>query len=131
MVCLYDIALYSTLSSITPLTDGIYHFPDAPWKPSVNASLVAEEGETVTIFCNTQGNPDPILSIVKDKQIINSAVFENELILEIPSITHEHDGEYWCLAENQYGHSNSSFNLTVVCKFSWGQANGIWAVASC
>ncbi|XP_072282092.1 myelin-associated glycoprotein-like isoform X1 [Pyxicephalus adspersus] len=86
----------------------------APWKPSVNASLVAVEGETVTIFCNTQGNPDPILSIIKDKQILNSAVFENELVLEIPLVTHEHDGEYWCLAENQYGHSNSSFNLTVV-----------------
>ncbi|XP_040183136.1 myelin-associated glycoprotein isoform X1 [Rana temporaria] len=86
----------------------------APWKPSVNVSLVAIEGETVTMFCNTQGNPDPILSIVKDKQILNSVIFENELILEIPSVTHEHDGEYWCLAENQYGHSNSSFNLTVV-----------------
>ncbi|XP_068099396.1 myelin-associated glycoprotein isoform X2 [Hyperolius riggenbachi] len=85
----------------------------APWKPSVNASLVAVEGEMVTIFCNTQGNPDPILSIMKDKQILNSAVFENELVLEIPKVTHEHDGEYWCLAENQYGHSNSSFNLTV------------------
>ncbi|XP_075047144.1 myelin-associated glycoprotein-like isoform X2 [Mixophyes fleayi] len=86
----------------------------APWKPSVNASMVAVEGEAVTITCNTQGNPDPIISIVKDKQILNSVIFENDLVLEIPSVTHEHDGEYWCLAENQYGHSNSSFNLTVV-----------------
>ncbi|KAG8549851.1 hypothetical protein GDO81_019555 [Engystomops pustulosus] len=85
-----------------------------PWKPSVNASLVAVEGETVTIFCNTQGNPNPIMTMVKDKQVLNSVIFQNELVLEIPSVTHEHDGEYWCLAENQYGHSNSSFNLTVV-----------------
>ncbi|XP_066462616.1 myelin-associated glycoprotein isoform X1 [Eleutherodactylus coqui] len=85
-----------------------------PWKPSVNASLVAIEGEPVTLWCNTQGNPDPILTIVKDKQVLNSVIFQNELVLEIPSVTHEHDGEYWCLAENQYGHSNSSFNLTVV-----------------
>ncbi|XP_063798351.1 myelin-associated glycoprotein isoform X2 [Pseudophryne corroboree] len=86
----------------------------APWKPSVNASMVAVEGEAVTITCNTQGNPDPIISIVKDKQVLNSVIFQNDLVLEIPSVTHEHDGEYWCLAENQYGHSNSSFNLTVV-----------------
>ncbi|XP_072011142.1 myelin-associated glycoprotein isoform X4 [Engystomops pustulosus] len=85
-----------------------------PWKPSVNASLVAVEGETVTIFCNTQGNPNPIMTMVKDKQVLNSVIFQNELVLEIPSVTHEHDGEYWCMAENQYGHSNSSFNLTVV-----------------
>ncbi|KAG8433715.1 hypothetical protein GDO86_012173 [Hymenochirus boettgeri] len=86
----------------------------APWKPTVNASIIAMEGETVTILCNTQGNPDPIISIVKDKQVLTSVIFENELVLEIPSVTHEHDGEYWCTAENQYGHSNSSFNLTVV-----------------
>ncbi|XP_053547229.1 myelin-associated glycoprotein isoform X1 [Bombina bombina] len=86
----------------------------APWKPSVNASVIAIEGETVTIQCNTQGNPDPIISIVKDKQVLNSVIFENELVLEIPAVSHEHDGEYWCVAENQYGHSNSSFNLTVV-----------------
>ncbi|XP_075696514.1 myelin-associated glycoprotein isoform X1 [Rhinoderma darwinii] len=85
-----------------------------PWKPTVNSSLVAIEGEMVTILCNTQGNPDPIITIVKDKQVLNSVIFQNELVLEIPSVTHEHDGEYWCLAENQYGHSNSSFNLTVV-----------------
>ncbi|KAM4014730.1 myelin-associated glycoprotein isoform 2-T3 [Anomaloglossus baeobatrachus] len=85
-----------------------------PWKPSVNASLLVVEGETVTIMCNTQGNPDPIMTIVKDKQVLNSVIFQNELVLEIPSVSHEHDGEYWCLAENQYGHSNSSFNLTVV-----------------
>ncbi|XP_075462380.1 myelin-associated glycoprotein isoform X2 [Ascaphus truei] len=86
----------------------------APWKPSVNASIIAVEGEAVTILCNTQGNPDPIISIIKDKQVLNSVIFENELVLEIPAVSHEHDGEYWCTAENQYGHSNSSFNLTVV-----------------
>ncbi|XP_053308205.1 myelin-associated glycoprotein isoform X2 [Spea bombifrons] len=86
----------------------------APWKPSVNASVVAMEGESVTILCNTQGNPAPIISIIKDKQVLNSVIFENELVLEIPSVSHEHDGEYWCTAENQYGQSNSSFNLTVV-----------------
>ncbi|CAH2318150.1 myelin-associated glyco isoform X1 [Pelobates cultripes] len=86
----------------------------APWKPSVNASIIAIEGESVTIMCNTQGNPDPTISIIKDKQVLNSVIFENELVLEIPSVTHEHDGEYWCTAENPYGQSNSSFNLTVV-----------------
>uniref|UniRef100_A0A8C5Q0R6 Myelin associated glycoprotein n=1 Tax=Leptobrachium leishanense TaxID=445787 RepID=A0A8C5Q0R6_9ANUR len=86
----------------------------APWKPLVNASGIAVEGESVTIMCNTQGNPEPTISIIKDKHVLSSVIFENELVLEIPAVSHEHDGEYWCTAENPYGQSNSSFNLTVV-----------------
>ncbi|OCT71171.1 hypothetical protein XELAEV_18038077mg [Xenopus laevis] len=108
-------SVYASLEeSGTPLPITNICLVDAPWKPSVNSSVVAMEGETVTILCNTQGNPDPVISIVKDKQVLTSVIFENELVLEIPAITHEHDGEYWCTAENQYGQSNSSFNLTVV-----------------
>uniref|UniRef100_A0A8C5Q0S8 Myelin associated glycoprotein n=1 Tax=Leptobrachium leishanense TaxID=445787 RepID=A0A8C5Q0S8_9ANUR len=100
----------------------------APWKPLVNASGIAVEGESVTIMCNTQGNPEPTISIIKDKHVLSSVIFENELVLEIPAVSHEHDGEYWCTAENPYGQSNSSFNLTVVCKLVWAKIGPVGAV---
>ncbi|XP_029432811.1 myelin-associated glycoprotein isoform X2 [Rhinatrema bivittatum] len=85
----------------------------APWKPTMNSSALVVEDESVTILCSTQGNPEPIMSIVKEKEVLKTVVYESEILLEIPLVTHEDDGEYWCTAENQYGHSNSSFNLTV------------------
>uniref|UniRef100_A0A8D0GZK0 Myelin associated glycoprotein n=1 Tax=Sphenodon punctatus TaxID=8508 RepID=A0A8D0GZK0_SPHPU len=85
----------------------------APWKPSVNASVVAVEGEPVTILCSTQSNPEPIITIFKEKKIVATVIYENQLVLEIPVVSHEDDGEYWCMAENQYGQRGSAFNLTV------------------
>ncbi|XP_078511445.1 myelin-associated glycoprotein isoform X1 [Lissotriton helveticus] len=85
----------------------------APWKPSVNTSILALEGEPVTILCSTQGKPEPIITIMKEKNLLSTAIYENELLLELPEVSHEDDGEYWCVAENQYGRSSSSFNITV------------------
>lgn len=91
--------------------------PDAPWKPTVNGTVVAVEGETVSILCSTQSNPDPILTIFKEKQILATVIYESELQLELPAITPEDDGEYWCVAENQYGQRATAFNLSVECKY--------------
>uniref|UniRef100_A0A8C4Y4Y4 Myelin associated glycoprotein n=1 Tax=Gopherus evgoodei TaxID=1825980 RepID=A0A8C4Y4Y4_9SAUR len=89
---------------------------NAPRKPSVNTSVVAMEGESVTILCTTESNPEPIITIFREKQIVATVVYESELLLEIPAVTHEDDGEYWCVAENQYGQRGSAFNLTVECE---------------
>lgn len=91
---------------------------DAPWKPTVNGTVVAVEGETVSILCSTQSNPDPILTIFKEKQILATVIYESELQLELPAVTPEDDGEYWCVAENQYGQRATAFNLSVECKYS-------------
>uniref|UniRef100_A0A452UW59 Myelin-associated glycoprotein n=1 Tax=Ursus maritimus TaxID=29073 RepID=A0A452UW59_URSMA len=87
--------------------------PDAPRKPMVNGTMVAVEGETVSILCSTQSNPDPILTIFKEKQILATVIYESELQLELPAVTPEDDGEYWCVAENQYGQRATTFNLSV------------------
>lgn len=92
--------------------------PDAPWKPTVNGTVVAVEGETVSISCSTQSNPDPILTIFKEKQILATVIYESELQLELPAVTPEDDGEYWCVAENQYGQRATAFNLSVECEYS-------------
>ena len=100
------------------LTTGPLSCPlDAPWKPTVNGTVVAVEGETVSILCSTQSNPDPILTIFKEKQILATVIYESELQLELPAVTPEDDGEYWCVAENQYGQRATAFNLSVECKY--------------
>ncbi|KAM9755340.1 myelin-associated glycoprotein isoform 3-T3 [Dama dama] len=118
------------LDEVTPAEDGVYlclaentYGQDnrtvglsvmyAPWKPTVNGTVVAVEGETVSILCSTQSNPDPILTIFKEKQILATVIYESELQLELPAVTPEDDGEYWCVAENQYGQRATAFNLSV------------------
>ncbi|XP_014392067.1 PREDICTED: myelin-associated glycoprotein isoform X1 [Myotis brandtii] len=123
-------SLFLELDEVTPGEDGVYaclaenaYGQDnrtvglsvmyAPWKPTVNVTLVAVEGETVSILCSTQSNPDPILTIFKEKQILATVIYESELQVELPAVTPEDDGEYWCVAENQYGQRATAFNLSV------------------
>lgn len=82
----------------------------------MNGTVVAVEGETVSILCSTQSNPDPILTIFKEKQILATVIYESQLQLELPAVTPEDDGEYWCVAENQYGQRATAFNLSVECE---------------
>ncbi|XP_042523942.1 myelin-associated glycoprotein isoform X2 [Dipodomys spectabilis] len=123
-------SLYLELDEVTPGEDGVYaclaenaYGQDnrtvelsvmyAPWKPTVNGTWVAVEGETATIICSTQSNPDPILTIFKEKQILATVIYESQLQLELPAVSPEDDGEYWCVAENQYGQRATAFNLSV------------------
>lgn len=89
---------------------------DAPWKPVVNGSMVALEGDPVTIFCSAQSSPEPTITIFKDKKPLAMGVYQSQVELDFESVSHEDDGEYWCTAENQFGQSSIAFNLTVECK---------------
>ncbi|KAH0631365.1 hypothetical protein JD844_005663 [Phrynosoma platyrhinos] len=118
------------LDNVTYLQDGIYtcvaeniYGKDnhslalavlyAPWKPVVNTSVVAVEGDPVTILCSSQSNPEPMITIFKDKKAMAMGVYQNQVALEFESVSHEDDGEYWCTAENQFGQRSTAFNLTV------------------
>ncbi|XP_028921081.1 myelin-associated glycoprotein isoform X1 [Ornithorhynchus anatinus] len=85
----------------------------APWTPVVNGSVVAAEGESVSVLCSTQSNPDPILSIVREDQVLATGIYESHLLLELPAVTAEDGGLYWCVAENQFGRRASAFNISV------------------
>uniref|UniRef100_A0A673VCD9 Myelin-associated glycoprotein n=1 Tax=Suricata suricatta TaxID=37032 RepID=A0A673VCD9_SURSU len=123
-------SLFLDLEEVTSAEDGVYaclaenaygqenrtvglSVMYAPRKPMVNGTMVAVEGETVSILCSTQSNPDPILTIFKEKQILATVIYESELQLELPAVTPEDGGEYWCVAENQYGQRATTFNLSV------------------
>lgn len=96
----------------------ILGFPpaDAPWKPVVNVSVVAIEGEPLSVLCTSQSNPEPTITILKDKKAVTMGVYQNQVVLEFESVSHEDDGEYWCTAENQFGVSSTAFNITVECE---------------
>ncbi|XP_004858887.1 myelin-associated glycoprotein isoform X2 [Heterocephalus glaber] len=123
-------SLYLELEEVSPVEDGVYaclaensygqenrtvelSVMYAPWKPTVNGTMVAVEGETVSILCSTQSKPDPILTIFKENQILATVIYESELQLELPAVTPEDDGEYLCVAENQYGQKTTVFNVSV------------------
>ncbi|KAG8143337.1 hypothetical protein E2320_000579 [Naja naja] len=123
-----NLTLY--LDNVTHLQDGLYtcvaeniYGKDnhslalsvlyAPWKPVVNGSLMAVEGEPVTISCSSQSSPDPTITIFKDKKPLAMGVYKSQVEMEFESVSHEDDGEYWCTAENQFGQSSTAFNLTV------------------
>ncbi|XP_074048679.1 myelin-associated glycoprotein [Macrotis lagotis] len=118
------------LEDVTPEEDGVYaclaenafgqdnhtvglSVMYAPWTPSVNGTLVAVEGEAVWVLCSTQSKPEPILTIFKEKQVLATVIYESRLLLELPAATAEDDGQYWCVAENQYGQRASAFNISV------------------
>uniref|UniRef100_H3A7J1 Myelin associated glycoprotein n=1 Tax=Latimeria chalumnae TaxID=7897 RepID=H3A7J1_LATCH len=84
-----------------------------PRKPAVNSSLTVSEGESILLYCTANGNPSPILTWMMDGKVKSNSVYKKELTLEIPEVTHEGDGEYWCVAENEFGRINSSLTLTV------------------
>uniref|UniRef100_A0A7M4EM54 Myelin associated glycoprotein n=1 Tax=Crocodylus porosus TaxID=8502 RepID=A0A7M4EM54_CROPO len=135
------------LYNVTPTHDGIYTCVAenvhgranrslgltvfyAPRLPVINASGVAVEGEPVTITCSTESNPEPILSLLKERRVLATAVYEQQLALDLPGVTHEDDGEYWCVAENQYGQQATAFNLTVEYSLMWAKVGPVGAVVA-
>ena len=87
-----------------------------------------EEGNDVTITCETKGNPlptvrwditDEIGVVIGDS--VSHTGNRNETIirrnLTIPNISREHTGVYTCSANNSVGSDSNSICITVQCKF--------------
>ena len=87
-----------------------------------------EEGNDVTITCETKGNPlptvrwditDEIGVVIGDN--VNHTGNRNEKIirrnLTISNILREHTGVYTCSANNSVGSDSNSICITVQCKF--------------
>ncbi|XP_067883532.1 myelin-associated glycoprotein-like [Heterodontus francisci] len=84
----------------------------APWKPMVNSSIVALEGQSLFIYCKGQGNPPVSLSWVRNGEEINKS-FSSELKVVFNNISLNEDGNFWCMAENSLGTANSSIQISV------------------
>ena len=95
-----------------PIFQGI----DVPQEPK-------REGDPALFSCDVIARPQPdgFVKWSRDDKIINGGVFEEEtgrFIYNILNVEKHHAGSYMCVAENEFGKSNTqALNFTVVCKF--------------
>ncbi|XP_055052957.2 myelin-associated glycoprotein isoform X1 [Misgurnus anguillicaudatus] len=118
------------LENLTPENEGVYtcvgdngygsmntsmylavNYP--PREPWINESLIALEGTSFTLHCNSKGNPMPTLTWLKNGELVGTIKAEEGSVLELNDITPKADGVYRCLAENEHGKASSSLNITV------------------
>ncbi|XP_061453404.1 sialic acid-binding Ig-like lectin 10 isoform X1 [Rhineura floridana] len=67
----------------------------------VEEDLVAQEGDTISLLCQAQGNPYPTLIWMKSNKTLNSSTQDQTLLLS--NIQSEDAGEYQCQAKNFHG----------------------------
>ncbi|KAL1005523.1 hypothetical protein UPYG_G00060180 [Umbra pygmaea] len=95
---------YGHLNSSTVFVDVQY----GPRTPSVSVSPSGEivEGSSVTLTCSSDANP-PVYKYTWYKKNVASPKASGQSY-SITNIRSEDSGEYYCEAENKYGHLNSS-----------------------
>ncbi|XP_070504622.1 hemicentin-1-like [Chironomus tepperi] len=76
----------------------------------VTHNVYGNSGETVTIKCPIIGNPEPLFSWYKGKELLEDEI-ENFLIIDSVDLSDE--GNYRCLARNKYGKHNIQFDFTL------------------
>ncbi|KAL0174774.1 hypothetical protein M9458_030742, partial [Cirrhinus mrigala] len=118
------------LDNLTPEEEGVYtcvgdngygsmntsmylavNYP--PREPWINESLTVLEGSSVSLQCNSKGNPMPTLTWLKDGELVGTITAEEGSVLELHEITPQAHGVYRCLAENEHGRASNSLNITV------------------
>ncbi|XP_029142364.1 sialoadhesin-like, partial [Protobothrops mucrosquamatus] len=92
-----------------------------PRPPSLALFQERQRGQLAIVHCTVDSNPQATLSLFRDgrllattsshsapSQRIRIAATRNSLKMEIQRVTLEDEGEYQCLASNQYGNASSS-----------------------
>ncbi|XP_059190236.1 B-cell receptor CD22-like [Centropristis striata] len=84
----------------------------APRLPSVSVSPSAEivEGSSVTLTCSSDANPAANITWYKENE--DSAKASGQ-IFTITDFRAEHSGNYYCEAQNKFGHENATICLTL------------------
>ncbi|XP_072132402.1 myelin-associated glycoprotein-like [Mobula birostris] len=85
---------------------------ELPQKPTVNRSVVALEGSSISLYCRSWGTiPVTLLWVRNGEDIGASSTGELKVLLR--DVTSVDEGKYWCLAVNDVGVSNSSTSVSV------------------
>jgi hypothetical protein len=100
-----------------------------------DAKAMKPVGESITLLCEVDGNPKPVLSwSLREQTIIPSPGrvhiskggqrYSNLLLchefgtfshrLEIPRLRNEDTGEYFCIAQNEVGVSSASVDVEIL-----------------
>ena len=98
---------------------GFHFYLVSPTDPSaITSSLpnaVIDEGNSITLHCNTSGNPAPNVTWTKDG---NSTVLYHGESFTINNITRQQAGQYICTVDNGIGSKvNASVAVTVHCEW--------------
>ncbi|XP_059819145.1 sialic acid-binding Ig-like lectin 8 [Hypanus sabinus] len=86
-----------------------------PEKPTVNRSVVAMEGSSLSLNCRSWETNPVTLRWVRNGEDIGASS-TGELAVLLRDVTSVDEGEYWCSAGNDVGVSNSSTSVSVQCE---------------
>ncbi|XP_077453958.1 myelin-associated glycoprotein isoform X2 [Stigmatopora argus] len=84
-----------------------------PREPSLNDSVTMVEGASFTLHCSSQGSPPPTLTWLKDGEVVGTVTADELSVLEIEDVAPQDEGQYRCMAENEYGWTSGTLNVTV------------------
>ena len=78
----------------------------------VSNSIVAKEGQNVTLVCNGFGLPAPSISWMNESNV----VMENGRIWSLYNINKHMAGQYTCTASNSCGNDSQEVDVVVQCE---------------
>ena len=78
----------------------------------VSNSIVAKEGQNVTLVCNGFGLPAPSISWMNESNV----VMENGRIWSLYNINKHMAGQYTCTASNSCGNDSQKVDVVVQCE---------------
>ena len=98
------------------------------WTPPKASVRPGKEGATrplgtsVTIFCDTAGNPSPSVTWQFENRVIlhspdGTQISEGNKRLDIPVLSLEDSGNYTCFAKNEVGVAEASIVVDILGKF--------------
>ncbi|XP_033928211.1 Schwann cell myelin protein [Melopsittacus undulatus] len=80
---------------------------------SVQGPPQAPAGSPLTLLCEAEGRPSPLLSWFRGAELLREEPGASRLELPLPRLSPAHAGTYTCVAENRHGVDNRSLELEV------------------
>ncbi len=85
-------------------------------KPTVKNKLSIIENTSITLFCNSTAMPNVITyEWYFNEQRLGNQI--NSKTLRLVNLKRDQSGNYSCKCSNKHGHSQSVFNIEIICKF--------------
>ena len=92
-----------------------------PPSVSLPPSIVASQGDPLSLDCGASGNPPPSVSWYKDGQLLHGngrVTISPEREVIIPSLYSTDEGNYTCVATNSEGSASVTSIITVLGEWS-------------
>lgn len=93
--------------------------PTVPPSASLPPSIEASQGDSLTLDCETTGNPSPTITWLRDSEPLpsNSRISVSpEGLLSFTSLYFSDEGSYTCIVNNSVGSTSANTLITVLGK---------------